>query len=109
VAFPKRKKHKLGGWLLALSLSHSRGMFIGVSLDAKVKEETSGVCISHTEGLAIYIKKSILRQKKKKNYEKSNYISPCKNIIFNKTNLLNETKILQDIIIIIIIIIITLF
>jgi hypothetical protein len=44
-------------------------------------------------GLAIYIKKSILRQKK--NYGNSN-ISPCKNIIF-KTNRLKKTKILQDI------------
>jgi hypothetical protein len=37
--------------------------------------------VSHC-GLAIYIKKSILRQKKK-NYGNSN-ISPCKDIIFKK-------------------------
>jgi hypothetical protein len=50
-----------------------------------------GVC-----GLAIYIKKLSLRQKK--NYGNSN-ISPCKSIIFIKKNPLKETKILQDIII----------
>jgi hypothetical protein len=49
--------------------------------------------VSHC-GLAIYIKKYFLRQKK--NYENSN-ISPCKNIIFKKI-LLKKTKILQDII-----------
>jgi len=54
---------------------------------------TSGV--SHC-GLAIYILKSILRQKKK--YGNSN-ISPCNDIIFfKKKNPLNGTKILQDII-----------
>jgi hypothetical protein len=52
-------------------------------------------------GLAIYIKKSILRQIKK-NYEKSNYISPCKKYNLLKKNPLNKTKILQYIIIIII-------
>ncbi len=46
-------------------------------------------------GLAIYIKKCLLRQKKNL-YENSN-ISPCKNIIFKK-NPPKETKILQDII-----------
>jgi hypothetical protein len=51
------------------------------------------VCQSHC-GLAIYIKKSILRPKK--NNENSN-ISPCKNITLKK-NPLRETKILQDII-----------
>jgi hypothetical protein len=56
-------------------------------------EETRGGCVNF--GLAIYIKKSILRQKKK-NYGNSN-ISTCKNIIFKKI-LLKETKILQDII-----------
>jgi len=45
-------------------------------------------------GLAIYNKKSILRQKK--DYENSN-ISPCKNIIFIK-NPQKETKIVQDIV-----------
>jgi hypothetical protein len=45
---------------------------------------TSGV--SHCS-LAIYIKKSILRQKK--NYENSN-ISPCKNIIFKKSSKRNQ-------------------
>ncbi len=40
--------------------------------------------------------KSILRQKK--NYRNSN-ISPCKNTIFKKNPLIEETKILQDIII----------
>jgi hypothetical protein len=43
-----------------------------------ISNSTRGV--SH-HGLAIYIKKSILRRKKK--YENSN-ISPCKNIIFKK-------------------------
>jgi hypothetical protein len=47
-------------------------------------------------GLAIYIKKSILRRQKKKNYENSNIISQCQNIIFKK-NPVKETKILQDI------------
>jgi hypothetical protein len=50
VAFPKRKK-EVGGWLL-VSITLQR--YIGVSLDAKVKEETRGM--SHC-GLAIYIKK----------------------------------------------------
>jgi hypothetical protein len=49
--------------------------------------------LSHC-GLANYIKKRILRQKK--NYRNSN-ISPFKNIIFKK-NPLKETKILPDII-----------
>jgi hypothetical protein len=48
--------------------------------------------LSHS-GLAIYILKRILRQKK--NYGNSN-ISPCKNRILKK-NPLKETKILQDI------------
>jgi hypothetical protein len=42
--------------------------------------------VSHC-GLAIYIKKSISRQKK--NYENSN-ISPCKNIIFKKSSKRNQ-------------------
>jgi hypothetical protein len=42
--------------------------------------------VSHC-GLAIYIKKSIARQKK--NYENSN-ISPCKNIIFKKSSKRNQ-------------------
>jgi hypothetical protein len=45
-----------------------------------------GVCHSHC-GLAIYIKKSILRQKK--NYGNSN-ISSCKNIIFKKSSKRNQ-------------------
>jgi hypothetical protein len=57
-----------------------------------------GVC--HTVALPSKLK-SILRQKKK-NYENSNKISPCKNIINLQNNPLKETKkILQDIIIII--------
>jgi hypothetical protein len=35
---------------------------------------------SHYDGLAIYIKKSIILRRQKKNYGNSN-ISPCKNII----------------------------
>jgi hypothetical protein len=51
--------------------------------------------VSH-RGIAIYIKKSILRQKK--NYENSN-ISPCKNIIFKKfSKQKRKTKILEYII-----------
>jgi hypothetical protein len=46
--------------------------------------------VSHY-GLAIYIKKISLRQKK--NYENSN-ISPCKNYITFKKNPLKQTKIL---------------
>jgi len=49
--------------------------------------------VSHC-GLAIYILKGILRQKK--NYENSN-ISPCKNVIFKKSTK-KTAKILQDII-----------
>jgi hypothetical protein len=52
--------------------------------------ETRGV--SHTVAMPFTLK-SILRIKK--NYENSN-ISPCKNIIFQKSR--KETKILQDII-----------
>jgi hypothetical protein len=44
-------------------------------------------------GLAIYILKGILRQKK--NYENSN-ISPCKNVIFKKSS--KKSQIFQDII-----------
>jgi hypothetical protein len=62
-----------------------------LSLLVKLRK-TRGV--SHC-GLAIYIKRGILRQKK--NYGNSN-ISPCKNIIFQKTPL-KESKIFQDIII----------
>jgi hypothetical protein len=43
--------------------------------------KTSGV--SHC-GLAIYIKKTILR--KKKNYNGNSKIAPCKNIIFQKSS-----------------------
>jgi len=52
------------------------------------KKKTNKGC-----GLAIYIKKSILRQKK--NYGNSN-ISPCKNIIiFKKSSKKKKTKILH--------------
>jgi hypothetical protein len=50
--------------------------------------------VSHHVALP-FILKSILTQKK--NYGNSN-ISPCKNIIFEKTSSKKETKILQDII-----------
>jgi hypothetical protein len=43
--------------------------------------------------------KSILRQKKKKNYENSNISPSCKNIIFKKSSKRNPKKILQNIII----------
>jgi hypothetical protein len=59
------------------------------------QQETRGV--SHWWPDNIHFK-SILRQKKKKNYGNSNIISPCKNIINLQNNPLKETKILQDII-----------
>jgi predicted RNA-binding Zn-ribbon protein involved in translation (DUF1610 family) len=52
----------------------------------KVSQNKQGVC--HTCGLAIYIKKGLLRQKKK-NCGNSN-ISPCKNIIFQKSSKTNQ-------------------
>jgi hypothetical protein len=49
--------------------------------------------VHHTLALPFTLK-SIFKGKRK-NYENSN-ISPCKNIIFKKTNPLKETKILQQ-------------
>ncbi len=57
------------------------------------------MCESHCGQVAIYIiKKGILRQKKK-NYGNSNIFHHAKNIINRQKIPLNETKILQDIII----------
>jgi hypothetical protein len=63
-------------------------------LSYPVTKEIRGV--SH-RGLAIYIKKKYLKAKEEELWKLSN-ISPCKNIIF-KNIPLQETKILQDIII----------
>jgi hypothetical protein len=79
-----------------------QGKFInlGISLGSRssnTKGNKKGRCVTHC-GLAIYIEKSILRQKKKKNYGKLKYnFTHAKNIIFQKKMSLQEIKILQDI------------
>ncbi len=54
--------------------------------------------MSHFGLFAIYIKKYILRQKKKKNYGNSNIYFTMQKYNLQNENRLRETKILQDII-----------
>jgi hypothetical protein len=54
--------------------------------------------VSHFGLFAIYIKKYILRQKKKKNYGNSNIYFTMQKYNLQNENRLRETKILQDII-----------
>jgi hypothetical protein len=76
-------------------LDLTKAYLISQSIHSQRKRKTRGLLAHY--GLAIYIKKYLKRQKKK-NYGNSN-ISPCKNILIFQKNPLEETKILQDIII----------
>jgi hypothetical protein len=58
------------------------------------QHKTNKGCVVTLYGLHIYIKKVILRQKKK---DENSNISTCKNYNLPSKNCIKETKILQDI------------